>query len=172
MDTYTFENDLLRLHDQELNLSFQEVFVPIKVPLFPIHGQSPYPEHVISVIHNEEGFIEEAFIEKNDLLNGQFLIFYPTGTIKLETFYQNNLIHGPSSFYSKKGSLLAREWFIKGKRQGKSHWYYPSGALYSIQRFVNGALHDKQEYYYENGEPKTVLIYSDGQLISAHQNSK
>lgn len=95
---------------------------------------------------------------------GKHLEHYPSGTIKLEQFYQDSLLHGPSTFFSEDGKILAKNWFIKGKKQGKFFTYYHSGEPHSIQRFKDGQPDGRQQYFYRDGSPKTILMYKHGQL--------
>jgi antitoxin component YwqK of YwqJK toxin-antitoxin module len=169
MDTYTFEENKIIVIDEELGLSFQESFSPIKLPENPEQDQMLGDGYTIKIFTIEEDLLEEAYVEKDGKIDGQCLLFYPNGAIKMEVFYALGSLHGPSTFFSEDGMVLAKGWFIRGKRQGKCYWYYPSKTLSSLQRFVEGAWHDKQEYYYPNGTLKTIMHYKHGLLDGVTQ---
>lgn len=162
MEIYRLENDKLTLQDPELGLAFEETFAPIRLPE-PIMEQTLANGYVVKIDH------EQAYIEKDGLLDGQCLFFYPSGVIKMELFYCKGELHGPSTFLNEEKSTLSRTWFIRGRRQGKSWCYYPSGSLYSLQQFKDGTWHGKQQYYYPDGKIKTLMNYFHGKLVGVTQ---
>lgn len=164
MDKYSLENGFLTLVDEELGLSFKEPFAPMKVPTNPEQDQELKGGYLVKTSSIEEGILEGAYIEKEGKPDGQYLLFYPSGALKMETFYLSGALHGPSTFYNEDAVILTKSWFFHGKRQGKSYWYYPAKQLLSLQRFINGQWHGKQEYYYSDGTLKTIMHYNQGKL--------
>lgn len=164
METYSYDNNMLILIDDELSLSIQLPFTPTMLPDKPNEDQRIENQWVVQTVRNEEGVLEQAYLEKDSIIDGQCLFYYPSGKPKMELFYLNSTLHGPTTFYSEEGNILARRWFVHGKKQGKSWWYYPSGALYSLQRFKDDVWHGKQEYFYQDGSPKTIMQYNQGEL--------
>lgn len=147
----------------ELNVDFNPVLVPRKGQLK--EGQILEKGCVLRVFYKNDGALETAYVEKDGLFHGQYLLFYPSGSVKEEVFYEKGQLHGPSSFWSEEGVLLAKSLYVKGKEEGECFWYYPSGVIYSIQRFQRGLWHGLQEYYYEDGTAKTLVKYSKGNLV-------
>lgn len=164
METYAFNHEELILIDPEFELIYQERFPVMQVPMDKEEGASLRDGSVLRLIQNDDGLLEEAFLEKDGQRHGQSVLYYPNGRIKMEVYYNKDKLHGPSVFYQESGSILSKGWYINGKQQGKSWWYYPSGALCSLQRFMDGVWHGNQEYYYENGLPRTLVHYTHGKL--------
>lgn len=108
--------------------------------------------------------------------SGREVLTYPSGSNKIEQFYQDNRLHGPVAFYSEDGKTLARSWWVHGVQQGKALFYYLSGALHSIRRYKDGLCQGKQEYFYKDGTLKSVLGYDhgklDGDVLLYHPNGK
>ncbi len=150
--TYKFEKETLTLIDPDIPLFFNGPFRP------------PLVLDLLSAEQKEQSKGSAAYQMFQGKYEGQFLLFYPDGTIQAEMFYMSDLLHGPSSFYSPQGMLLARSWFLYGKRMGKTEQYYPSGKLYSLQQFQEGLLNGPQTYYYENGVLKTFMHYQKNML--------
>lgn len=158
-DKYQFENQLITLVDEEINLHFQEAFAPVLVP----EKRKPYESlgnGFLLVPIGTEGWAAEL----NGRYDGQYILLYPNHQVKLESYYLGGLLHGPSTFYGDDGTVLSRSWFIKGMQQGKSWHYYANGEIYSKQRFFDGLWHGKQEFFYSNGKVKTVANYVYGKL--------
>lgn len=139
-------------------------FHPLLIPQKAVEGTKLPEGHIVTMLREYGKPAEEIRLEYRGELDGQCLLYYPSGAIKAEVFYSKGKLHGPSVYYSEEGKILSKSWFEKGKQQGECKWYYPSGALYCIQRYKDGRWEGMQEYYYEDGTPKTVMHYKKGQL--------
>ena len=159
-ENYSFENGIIQIKDPEMQISIE---IPFEPQLLPELTENDFGKGV-KITRDEEGHIEEAYIEKNGFMDGQYRLYYPSGSIKGEAYYLLGELHGPSSYYNEQGSLLAISWYVKGKQEGKTLQYYASGNLYSRQRYYNGEWHGLQEYYYEDGAKKTIMPYVHGRL--------
>lgn len=91
-------------------------------------------------------------------------LFYPSGQLKVETFYREGLIHGPSLFYAENGRVLAHSWFLNGRQEGKMWTYYATGPLHSLQLFYKGLKVGLHHYFYPSGLLKSLLPYKEGNL--------
>lgn len=165
LGTYTFKNKSLTLIDPELNLEIHQEFEPVLVPKKRQNDMELADGCQLKVFYNDVWTIGECHVQKDGVLHGECLLFYPEGAKKEQTYYLKGKLHGPSIFWSEEGTILAKSWFINGKQEGKMWWYYPSGAIYSLQRFYKGAWHGRQEYYHENGGIKTIMDYHHGKLV-------
>lgn len=120
------------------------------------------------LLHPSECFEVPKENEEDPEIEGrgedQYLLHYPDGKVKFESFYRDGLLHGPTTSYGTDGKVLGKKWFINGKAEGKAKYYYASGALKSIQRFRNGQWDGKQEFFYQNGQVKSILSYKNGAL--------
>lgn len=164
--TYIIANKRILIEDPECGVFIDESFDPVLVPEEKEEGKKLKSGHILRVIFDKKWKLCECYVEKEGQLDGQALLFYPDGRVKAESFYSEGKLHGPAFFYGKEGNLLAESFFIRGMQEGKSRWYYPSGALYSLQRYRHDLWHGRQEYDDENGEPKTLMYYEFGRLIS------
>lgn len=104
----------------------------------------------------------EIFREENKLSKQS--LTYPSGKLKLETYYSDGKLHGPSTFYSEQGTILCRAWFIHGKQSGKMWSYHADGSLHSLQIFQDGLPVGIHQYFYAGGQPKSILPYKQGVL--------
>lgn len=139
-------------------------FNPILLPESPREGNLLGAEHRVRILKQYGKEENEARVEKDAVLDGQCLLYYPGGTLKGESYYKNNKLHGPSIYYSKKGQVLSKSYFVEGLQHGESYWYYPTGAVYAVRHFQGGELHGEQRYFYPDGSPKTTVHYSYGQM--------
>lgn len=161
-ENYAFEKNILILIDPELDLHVKEPFKPILVPL---SKKEMLPDgYRLRTTGRKDGPYREFLIEKKGIPDGQCLLLFSNGRIKMESYYSNGKLHGPSSFFAEEGQLLSKAWFLHGVQQGKSWSYYLDGSLYAIQRFREGLWQGKQEFFYPDGKLKTLMHYEKGQL--------
>lgn len=164
MEEYSIENSTLTLIDTELNLSIKEHFALMKIPQNLQENLRLSDGSFLKVIYNEEGIVEEAYLEKDGKRHGQSFLYYSSGQKKMEQYYDQGVLHGPVTFYSEKEIVLSIIWYVRGKKQGKSKRFYPSAKPYCILRFYNNKPHGNQEYFYENGKMKSLISYQNGVL--------
>lgn len=157
-ENYKFEKRILAIQDPDLNIDIHVPFAPQQIP----NDFSNHPDMVVK--EDDNGTVLRAYFEVNGKLEGQYLIYYPDGSIETECYYSERILHGPSRFYSEDHILLSETWYYKGKKEGKTTRRYLSGALSVVERHKEGKLHGKQEYYYEDGTLKTVMHYFHGKL--------
>lgn len=164
-DIYQFDGKQLTIIDEALKLSYIHPFAPIRIPDNFRKGKSKLPKGFCLAFEGESlANASSVHIEKNDVREGQMLLFYPSSKLKMENFYKDGDLHGPSTYYSEQGEILYKGWFIDGVQQGKCWKYYFQGALYCIETYLDGCLHGSQQYYYPDGTLKTKLCYSHGKL--------
>lgn len=163
-ETYQFDHHTLTIIDQELDIHVHTTFKPILIPAKPAPGIKLTHEHHLSMIYDKD-VLFACVVEKKDVYDGQYHLFYANGKTKAESYYHSGELHGPSTFYSKEGQVLAQSWFYYGKQVGKHREYYANGQLYSILRYVDGHKHGIQEYFYTDGTIKTTMKYEHGHLV-------
>jgi antitoxin component YwqK of YwqJK toxin-antitoxin module len=139
-------------------------FHPRMLPSNPEEGQTVDGEYLVRTLKQYGKPAEECRIEKDCILEGQCLLYYPDGVLKAETFYMNDKLHGPSTYFSPRGIVLSKSFYTEGSLNGESRWYDISGRLYAIRNYHRGKLHGIQKYYYPNGNPKTIMEYSYGKI--------
>lgn len=157
-ELYKFEEGTLVIQDPDLDINIAMPFTPKQIP----HDFSNRPDMVVK--KNDQGSVLRAYFEVNGTLEGQYLIYYPDGSIESECYYHEGNLHGPSHFFSEDHVLLSETWYVHGKKEGKTTRRYLSGKLSAFERHKEGKLHGKQEYYYEDGTIKTIMHYFHGKL--------
>jgi len=73
-------------------------------------------------------------------------LYYPDGTLKLETNHRNGKLDGIANYYYESGGLKAREFYRNNTLQGLSKWYYESGEVKSERYYKDGDLTNKKEF--------------------------
>lgn len=73
-------------------------------------------------------------------------LYYPNGSIKLETYHKNGKLEGIANYYYESGGLKAREFYKDNTLHGLSKWYYESGEIKSERYYKDGNLTIKKEY--------------------------
>ncbi|KAF3363368.1 Uncharacterized protein PHSC3_000056 [Chlamydiales bacterium STE3] len=153
-DSYSFENGILCIFDEELSIAIKEPFCPSLIPTDLM--ETPEWKNRLP--------IREVYVYKDKIMEGECIQYYPDGSIKARQFYQDGLLHGPSIFFSLEGNILAQSWFYKGKREGKTQRFFISGEYSAIERWRNGLREGKQLYFYPEGAIKTFLEFNQGIL--------
>jgi hypothetical protein len=92
-----------------------EDFSPVLLPADPKEGDVLSDRHIVRVLRDYGKPPLECRIEKDGILDGQSLLYYPNGSIKAEVFYKKGKLHGPSTFYSPSGAILSRSTYHEGK---------------------------------------------------------
>ena len=157
-DIYALKGGILTIQDQELEISIMTPYSPQKVP----KNWNPLPNLVLK--KHSKGWVEQAYFQVEQTLEGQFVSYYSNGSVASDCYYHRGELHGPSRLLSEEGICLSESWYEKGKKQGKVRRWFLSGKLASIQRYKEGALHGRQEFYEESGLLRTELYYQRGQL--------
>ncbi|MCB1107532.1 MAG: toxin-antitoxin system YwqK family antitoxin [Chlamydiia bacterium] len=157
-ETYQFKEGRLVIQDPYLDIQIDTPFTPLTVP----KDFSDKPHLIVK--RDQGGTILRAYFEIEGRFEGEYVIYYPSGEVESECYYEKGLLHGPSRFYCENGTCLSETWFYQNKKEGKSTRYYLSGKLCALERHKGGVFHGKQEYYYENGTVKSLMHYKNGVL--------
>ncbi len=163
-DLYHIKDGQMILCDAELGLNLVLPFSLPKLPKDLSGGKVLQSGHLLVTERDEQKMLRAAFLTCDGKRHGQCRLYYPSGAVEAEMYYQMDKLHGPSSFYGENGELLSQTFFCEGKREGKVYFYYLSGKVSSVQRFKEGRWHGIQEYFYEDGSKKSLLVYSHGKL--------
>ncbi|MBQ7413007.1 MAG: toxin-antitoxin system YwqK family antitoxin [Alphaproteobacteria bacterium] len=107
--------------------------------------------------YTEKGFYAKMEF-KNGMLNGQGIIYYPSGEPFIVIPYKDNMKEGRGVLYDKKGRLMGEEDYHLDRRSGIIRLYYPSGKL-----FIEGQVRDdipfgKIKIYDANGGMKYISV--------------
>lgn len=163
-EVYHIKDDQLILQDPELGLNLILSFSLPRLPLELSGDKVLQTGHLLVIERDEQKMLRAAFLTCDGKRHGQCRLYYPSGAVEADMYYQMDKLHGPSFFYGENGELLSRTFFCEGRREGKVYFYYLSGKVSSVQRFRDGRWHGAQDYFYEDGSKKSLLPYSHGKL--------
>jgi len=115
--------------------------------------------------------------DANGLRQGEWLEFYPDGSVKTEKNYRNDLLHGYYKEYDEKGRLLVTLLYDNGKVTGTEidnggeieieNRYDEAGRLVYSGPFKDGVAVGIHREYDSEGRVRNAHIYNDnGVLIS------
>lgn len=143
---------------------------------------------------DEDGKVREVNTYVNNVLNGEYLLYYPDGvTLQKRGAYRNKYFHGFFTEYYQDGSVMREYKYEDGHSRGKMRCYYPydrsikcetnnennmlevktwypkSNNNQSIQRQVytikdGGKYEADYREWYENGCIRYHLIFHKGRL--------
>jgi antitoxin component YwqK of YwqJK toxin-antitoxin module len=108
---------------------------------------------------------------------------YPNGNKNVTCLYKNNIVQGDNIIYYPNGSIMVSRKYVDGYREGESKYYYLNGKLKTVNNYINGLLHGVQTDYYDDGTIKSkvnyeyddkvgdaVFYYPNKQIETSYQN--
>lgn len=98
-------------------------------------------ESALSLDNNEDS---------NSKWNGKSQLFYETGELNLERFYQNGLREGNQKSFYKSGAIKTNWNALNGSTDGLYKEFYESGKIKVVENWDNGNKLDRQSFH-ENG---------------------
>ena len=84
------------------------------------------------------------------------------GMIQMKANYKNNKIDGDMFLYYPSGKLLQKRSFINGKAEGELIEYYENGVIKEKAYFINGKQEKEHLFYDEKGNLIKTDIYKNG----------
>jgi len=84
-------------------------------------------------------------------LEGEKLVFYPSGTTAEKSNYLNGKLEGSSIWYAKNGTILKDFQYKNDELNGVSKYYNADGNLQAEGTYRNGVKHGVWNYY-KNGK--------------------
>jgi antitoxin component YwqK of YwqJK toxin-antitoxin module len=122
----------------------------------------------------EDSLLKEKFhgiINSPDTFkNGNYSIYYKSGAVFQEGSYVNNLLQGEWRIYYENSNLKSIINFNKSKRSGPFTHFYESGTIQQVGKYYNNYPHGKIITYYPSGNKKISGEYLkgilNGQLIT------
>lgn len=112
--------------------------------------------------YDEKGNIFEESHFKNGVLNGERIIFFPSGEKEIVENYENGIFNGPYSTFYNNGQLNLVANYIEGDMEGLVKRYYDTGELMEEVSFVNSEENGPFKEYYKNGTVKWIGEYENG----------
>lgn len=124
----------------------------------------PYVDGFVTgrlVIEYDNG--EKLFNDLNKGLdNGEFRIYYPDGTLKMECDYRDDKCITPEREYYESGKLKIEKECVNGQFNGFIKKYYENGQVEQDVQQKDGKLNGKSHRYDENGILLSEVEYVDG----------
>ncbi len=93
---------------------------------------------------------------------GKWVYYHKDGkTILIEENYKNNVLNGEFKVFYEDGKLTKLAHFKDGKLHGNSKKYSPKSILIEDVNYVNGELHGFAAFYEDNGNLKQKGMYEE-----------
>lgn len=89
--------------------------------------------------------------------------YYPTGKIKIISYYENGLQSDTTKSFFSNGQLDYIGFFYKNKKHGISKSFFENGQLSAVENYSDGVLDGERKSYFENGEIKMFSISDMGE---------
>lgn len=94
---------------------------------------------------------------------GKWIMYYPSGVVRLEAVYKNNRPAGPYKLYYESAHLKETGYFKNSRYMGEYRLYYESDTLHRVLHFDStGRRQGPQFYYYPNGKLQLQCNLIDG----------
>jgi TonB family protein len=91
-------------------------------------------------LHNYSSFEGEE--DNNEILNGDYYLWYNNGKLSEKGSYENNKLHGKFSTWFENGQLSYEKFYFKGELKDTLKGYYEDGALRRIEVYKEGEMVD------------------------------
>ncbi|PJJ59501.1 toxin-antitoxin system YwqK family antitoxin [Hymenobacter chitinivorans] len=113
----------------------------------------------------ENGRLLESYTRVNGVLEGPWVIYFPSGRVDREMTFLAGRPHGLYKSYDKQGRLEREIGYVNGVLDGPWVFYY-QGAKSIQATFQNGKLEGRYAVFYPTGALKVQAQYHQGNLAS------
>lgn len=150
------QQDKLKKIERALNEEETEIFYVQK-------KDTTLREGLYVVINSQGDTIEKSNYVAGKL-EGQRVIYYPSGQVKIVENYINNEYHGPYQSFFENGSPKQFGTFKNGQFEGELKTYYeqPSGRLKESVFLTEGIENGPFKQYFEDGTIQAEGFYENG----------
>lgn len=153
---------------------------------FFISGKCQWQGHLLSenpdvieglcIWYDENGNITQKGSYTNGKIDGEFIEYFPDGTVKSTTNYAMGQLHGERNVYSGTGNIVRQGYYESGQKHGKQIEYRQDGNISRYENFDHGKLHGEKRTFWLDGQVWQVFYYEQGKLegesISYHENGR
>ncbi len=98
---------------------------------------------------------------ENGKRHGNYLSWYPDGTLRVKGTYFRGDFHGQWTWYFLSGKIQTQGSYYYGDKNGEWKRYYENGKPYSIEHFRLGENEGQEIYYFDNGKISTDKNYKE-----------
>lgn len=114
---------------------------------------------------SKEGFIIERIYDRNDVLWGDYKVWWIEGKIRELSFFLKGRREGLLRKFHAQGTNSEECLFKRGKRNGLHMRWYPSGNIWSETIYSDDLENGEYEEWYSDGKAKKVKCkYANGNL--------
>lgn len=117
------------------------------------------------IIYYRSGSIMNVMNYSNGILNGSFNSYFENGMIQMSAYYSNGVYDGLVTSYDEFGDIISETPYVNGILHGKNVIYYPrthGGGILEVSFYENGLLTGNKISYYNTGEVMSVTPYIHG----------
>lgn len=108
------------------------------------------------------GTLAEQAWYKDGVLHGERKLFYPNGVLEVQEHHQDGLYHGVYRHFYENGVLEQELDYAAHAITGIARSWYPNGVLREEVTFVHNEENGPFKEYYDNGTLKTEGFYQPG----------
>lgn len=120
--------------------------------------------------------IETISHYKNNLLEGEYILYHSNGSFKQKGFYKNNLKNGAWTTFRDNNQPSKYEQYQDGKKHGQYKEWFENGNVSVLTNYQDGLIHSFYHSYYPNKKRKDSCTYNygnlHGKMVSYYENGK
>ena len=118
-----------------------------------------------------------SFSVKDGKIDGQYIEYYSSGSIKKKTNFKNGILDGKYSKFYKNNLLMEKFEYKNGLMEGERILNWGNGNLKEKNFFKRGAMIGVSEFYFSNGNPRKIISFDangrrDGEWIDYNSDGK
>lgn len=103
----------------------------------------------------------EGIVDNRGDYQGEWKLYYETGELRAEGYYENSLRVNEWIFYHKNGEVESKGKYVEGQPHGQWKWYFDNGKLRRQEFYRRGREDGESTEYDEEGN-----VISEGEYIS------
>ena len=115
-----------------------------------------------TLVYGDGNVIRAKGCMENEVKSGEWLFYYPQGSLSGVENYQGGKLHGKVIYFDVAGNKLAEENWCNGLQQDSSFYYYPNGQIEKAGIFADGQYEGSWTFFWENGQTKRLGSYVNG----------
>ena len=118
-----------------------------------------------------------SFSVKDGKIDGQYIEYYSSGSIKKKTNFKNGILDGKYSKFYQNNLLMEEFEYKNGLMEGERILNWGNGNLKEKNFFKRGAIIGVSEFYFSNGNPRKIISFDangrrDGEWIDYNSDGK
>lgn len=106
---------------------------------------------------------------ENDLQQGEFKVFYPTGELNQRGSFEQGKLEGISLTYYANGTVGEKATYHHGVKNGEFIKYDDQGQLQQKSHYTNDQLDGQSHHYFADGTLQQSGQWAHGKAVGEHQ---